>query len=72
MPPLKNILLGLACLGAVLATVLASEPSPPAAAEPQTSAQQRINAAAARACAAGETVVWLDEQAMACRREVRP
>lgn len=71
MPPLKNTIVGLACLGAVLATVLASEPEQPAAAERQASAQQRLDAAAERACE-GRTAVWTAPGEIECLREVRP
>ena len=75
MPPRENILTiaGLIAGFFVLAWMLDSAP-----AEADTHAQQqarqelRTHAAAARACAQGEAVVWLDEQTMACRREVRP
>ena len=50
--------------------------SSPAEADTQAQAQARQelrrDLAAQRACAAGETVVWLDERTMACRREVQP
>jgi len=38
----------------------------------QARQELRRDLASARACAQGEAVVWLDEQTMACRREVRP
>lgn len=63
MPPLKNILLSLACLGAVLATVLASEP------EPSAQQQQRLDAAAARACE-GHTAVWTAPGQIECFKEL--
>lgn len=72
MPGVKNVIFGLACLGAVLATVLASESQPQAAIENQTGArQQRIDAAAARACD-GKTAVWTASGQVECLREVQP
>ena len=74
-PPKENILTCAGLIAGVVVLAWALDSSP---AEADTQAQAlarqelRIQAAAARACAAGETVVWLDEQRMACLREVRP
>lgn len=75
IPPRENILTLAGILAGFFVLAWALDSSP---AEADTQAQAlarqelRIQAAAARACAAGETVVWLDEQRMACLREVRP
>lgn len=76
MPPRENLFFMGVLLGALFLLCLAaldvhSAVADSAAAE-QARAETRRAIAAAQACAQGEAVVWLDEQTMACRREVRP
>lgn len=74
MPPRENLTFAAIVLTAIAAflylpTARQAEADTHAAGEARQ--ELRTHAAAARACSQGEAVVWLDEQTMACRREVR-
>lgn len=74
-PPRENILTCAGLIAGVVVLAFALDGTPAEAdthAQAQARAELRRDLAAAQACPQGHAVQWLDEQTMACRKEIGP